>query len=82
MTTLQCTVGSCGGPLPNTDTYYNEILRNAVVHLLIINNVPENGLYPTPDWTSTPLQASVTRMNGNKWIAGDKVVIFYSKCTN
>jgi hypothetical protein len=82
MTTLQVTVGACGGPLPNTNTYVNEILRNAIVHSVLINNVPENGLYPTPDWISTPLQASLTRMNGNTWIAGDKVIIFYSKCAN
>jgi hypothetical protein len=78
--TLQTICGNTGGPMPNTDTYQNELLRNAIVHFIIVNNVPENGLHPAPGYTASPLEATITRMGGNVWIAGDKIIIVYSKC--
>lgn len=77
---LQTVVGKAGGPTPDSNTYQNDLLRNAVVQYAIINNVNENGLQPNPDYIHDPLEGTFARQNGNKFILSDKVIIVYSKC--
>lgn len=80
MPTLQFTVGNPGSPTANTDTYFHENLRNAIVDFAIIDNVPMNGLHPDPDYTSSPIEATLKLEKGNKFILGMKGIIHYSTC--
>lgn len=80
MPVLQFVVGNPGAPIPGTDTYQTDLLRNAIVNFAIIDNVPENGLQPTPDYIHDPIHGILTRCNGNKFLLGMKGIIDYSTC--
>lgn len=79
MTTLQKVCGmSPTAPTAGVNTYQNDILQGSILHYIIVNNVNENGLSPTPDYTFNPTEGIITRQN--EWQLGDKVVFVYSKC--
>jgi hypothetical protein len=78
MNVLQTVVGDEGGPIPGQMTYVNEKLRNAIVQFLIVDNVPENGLSPSPDFVNAPIQAMITR--NNPWVLGNKLIVVYTNC--
>lgn len=80
-TTLQLVCGNPDGPAPNQSNIFHELLRNSVVHELRVNNQDYNGLRPSPDFSSFPLEATLTRNTGN-FDAGDKIIIVYSKTTD
>ena len=78
MIILQTVVGENGGPIAGQTQYKNELFRNAIVQIVIVNNVNENGLQPDPDFISYPLEAKIWRKN--PWVLGDKAIFIYSNC--
>jgi hypothetical protein len=79
---LQTVVGDEGGPVPGQTTYRNTKLENAIVQFLIVNNIPENGLEPEPDFFNNPIKGEIKRNNPwvNPWVLADKLIIVYEKC--
>jgi hypothetical protein len=78
MKILQTVVGLPGCPTPGQTTYQNELFRNAIMQFLIVNNVCENGLAPSGDFSHDPLTGTVTR--NNPWVTNDKAIFVYSTC--
>lgn len=78
MRVLQTCVGDEGGPTPGQTTYKNTKLENAIVQFLIVDNVPENGLEPQPDFFNNPIKGEIKR--NNVWVLGNKVIIVYENC--
>lgn len=79
MTTLQGVAGAVGGPSVGVNFFQSDILRNSIVHFIIVNNVNECGLSPNPDYTFDSTGGQIVR-GSNIWQLGDKVIIIYSKC--
>jgi len=65
-------------PQNGQTTFTAEFLKECFVNFLIINNVPENQLNPSPDFTHNYLEGKITR--GNPWVTGDKLIIDYTPC--
>ncbi len=78
MNTLQKVAGNFNSPVPGANTYQTDYLIGAIVHFIIVNNVNEDGMGSTPDYTFDSMSATLTR--NNVWILGDRVIIVYSKC--
>jgi hypothetical protein len=82
MTTLQVVCGEKSAPVAGQTTYQNDLLKNVIVHFIIVNNVPENGLEPSPNYAHNYLSGLLDRFP-NRWSIGDKLIVFYSKmCSN
>lgn len=81
MMTLQKVCGAGGtSPIAGLNIYQNDILINSMVHFLIVDNIPENSLSPSPDFTFDQLSGTITRTN--QWLVGVKAIIVYSKCNS
>lgn len=76
MPTLQYVAGNPNSPVPGSTTFQTDLLRNCIVEFLIVNNVNETCLGGAFSF-STAL-CCVTR--NNPYVAGDEIIIVYSKC--
>jgi len=78
MTSLKVVAGFPGGPLLGTNYFTSEIIRNAIVHLIIIDNVPQNDLEPSPDYVFDSTTGTITIQIGT-WVTNNKLIILYTK---
>jgi len=80
MTSLQLVVGNANAPQDGESEFSSEVLRNAVLHFVIVDNNLMNGLFPQPDYLFDSINGKVTRGNENKFKLGEKCIFVYSKC--
>ena len=80
MTTLQLVTGQPNAPQDGEAEFTSEILRNAVLHWIIIDGQIYTGIFPQPDYLFDPINGKVTRGNDNKFKLGEKCIFVYSKC--
>lgn len=81
MTSLQLVTGSQFGLIDDyVDTFKHEDLRNAILHLIIIDNQILTGLCPSPNYKFDPLIGEVKLFDGNSFGVGEKCIFLYSKC--
>lgn len=78
MEILQTCVGMNGGPTVGQVQYQNDLFKKSFVEMIVVNNVTENRLNPSPDFTHDPLEGIVKR--NNVWEPNDKAIFFYSNC--
>lgn len=74
--TFQTTCGAANGPSPGQNTFTSELFGKCLVNFLIVNNVPENQLNPSPDFSHNYTEKCITRTN--PWILGDKIIVDYT----
>lgn len=79
MTTLQKVAGNTGAPVPGNTSYQNDLLINSALHFVIIDNVPQNGLNPTPDYTFDTITGTFD-FSPNTFQVGTKIIFVYAKC--
>lgn len=78
MTSLKIVAGTAGGPTNGTNFFETEILRNSVVHFIIVDNGPMNDQLPGPDYLFTPVDGRLELQHNSVW-ANNKINILYSK---
>lgn len=80
MTTLKVTVGFSGGPAIGTNFFQSDLLRNSVMHFIIVDNVPINDLIPEPEYVFDTAAGKMEWVGTNTWAANNKIIFVYSKC--
>lgn len=80
MTTLKVTAGYPGGPTIGTNFFTSEILRNAVMHFIIVDNIPINDMVPDPEYYFDTAIGKMEWVNSNTWQPSNKIIFVYSKC--
>lgn len=79
MPTKQFVCGENAESPVNGQTIFNaDFLGNCQVNFLLVNNIPENQLEPSADFTHSYVQKQIKRTNA--WITGDKLIIDYTPC--
>lgn len=79
MTTLQKVAGNVNAPVPSSTSYQNDLLINSILHYVIIDNIPQNGLQPTPDYTFDIVTGTFD-FTPNTFQVGTKIIFVYSNC--
>lgn len=79
MRTLQKVAGNPNAPVPGLSNYQNDVLKGSVLHYVIIDNVPQNELAPTPDYTFNST-LGVFDFAPNTFQLGTKIIFVYSNC--
>lgn len=72
--------GVLDGPVNGQTEFISEFLGNCLVNFLLVNNVPENQLNPSPDFEHKYAERKIVR--SNPWITGDKLTVDYTPCKN
>lgn len=65
-------------PQNGQTTFTAKFLEECFVNFLIVNNINETQLPPSPDFTHSYITGTITRVN--PWVTGDKLVIDYTPC--
>lgn len=68
--------GSC--PVNGQTTFTSDFLLNSFVNFIIVNNINETQLDPSPDFSHSYVTGTLVR--SNPWVTGDKLVVDYSPC--
>lgn len=79
MQTKQFTVGNGDGPIPGQTIFKADFLKNVFVDYLIVDNINESQLLPTPNFTHNYVEGVIDRMS-NPWVIGNKLIVVYSEC--
>lgn len=80
MPSKQFTCGVADGPINGQTEFIADFLGKCFVNYLLVNNVPENQLNPTCDFTHSYAEKKIKR--GNPWVTGDKLIVDYTPCNN
>ncbi len=81
MTTLQKVCGLPSGPVAGQTKYQNDLLVNAILHFIILDNTPQNGLSPSPDYKFDTIAGEID-ISPNTFGMGNKIIFVYSKSCN
>lgn len=65
-------------PVNGQINFTADFLKNCFVNFLIVNNINETQLAPSPDFTHSYVMGTLVR--SNPWVTGDKLVIDYTPC--
>lgn len=79
MKSKQFVCGNSGAPVAGQTLFQSEFLKGVLVDYIIVNNVNENQLNPSPDFTHDYVEGIVSR-GSNTWQLADKLIIVYSEC--
>lgn len=77
MAKLVFVCGAPSGPTAGVPVFYSPFLSTCIVNSLVVNNVPMNCIYPTPDLNHYPNQQLLVNNKGN-WAVNDKIEIDFT----
>jgi len=77
--TRQFVCGDPDGPVAGQTIFKARFLKDVFVNFIIVNNVTENQLEPSPGFIHSYVKGEISR-GANPWITGDKLIIDFTKC--
>jgi hypothetical protein len=77
----QFTCGVGNGPVAGQSIFQAEFLKNCIVNFIIVNNIPENQLNPSPNFKHSYVEGTIDR-SPNVWFVSDKLIIDFEPCNN
>lgn len=79
MQTLQKVSGVGNGPTPGTSTFQSDVLIDSKVHYIMVDNIPQNHLSPSPDYIFDNLIGEID-ISPSTWGSANKLIVVYSQC--
>lgn len=76
--TYQAICGEPNGPTAGQTTFQADFLKTCFVNFLIIDNIPENQLDPSGDFSHNYVEGKIKRTN--IWVLGNKLIVDYTPC--
>lgn len=79
MSSIKFVCGEIDGPVPGQTQFKSEAFKDILIDTIEVNNTSENQLTPSQGFDHYYKQGMIDRAP-NVWVAGDKLVVFTSKC--